>query len=141
MSSQNDLALRLNSSVTHLIRRIRRIDEAQGVGRARLSALAVLHFGGSRSMTELAHTELVTPTTMHHIVKGLLQDKLIRKVPDKQDKRRQILNLTAKGRRVIVKAQAARVAFLNKLLDGQPRNRIAQALALLEALDGLGASD
>ena len=140
MSSQNDFALRLNSSVTHLIRRIRRIDEAQGVGRARLSALAVLHFGGSRSMTELAHTELVTPTTMHHIVKGLLQDKLIRKVPDKQDKRRQILNLTAKGRRVIVKAQLARVAFLNKLLDGQPRNRIAQALALLEALDGLGAS-
>ena len=141
MSSQNDLALRLNSSVTHLIRRIRRIDEAQGVGRARLSALAVLHFGGSRSMTELANAELVTPTTMHHIVKGLLQDKLIRKVPDKQDKRRQILNLTPKGRRVIVKAQFARVAFLNKLLDGQPRNRIAKALALLEALDGLGASD
>ncbi len=135
MSSHNDYALRINSSVTHLIRRIRRIDEAQGVGRARLSALAVLHFGGPCSMTELAEAELVTPTTMHHVIKGLMQDKLIRKVPDKRDKRRQFINLTAKGRRVIVKAHRARVDFLSALLEGQPRNRIAQAVALLEALD------
>ncbi len=135
MSSHNDYAQRINSSVTHLIRRIRRIDEAQGVGRARLSALAVLHFGGPRSMTELAEAELVTPTTMHHVIKGLMQDKLIRKVPDKQDKRRQFINLTAKGRRVIVKAHRARIDFLSALLEGQPRNRIAHGVALLEALD------
>ncbi len=135
MSSHNDYALRINSSVTHLIRRIRRIDEAQGVGRARLSALAVLHFSGPCSMTELAEAELVTPTTMHHVIKGLMQDKLIRKVPDKQDKRRQFINLTAKGRRVIVKAHRARIDFLNALLEGQPRNRIAHGVALLEALD------
>lgn len=135
MSSRNDYALRINSSVTHLMRRIRRIDEAQGVGRARLSALAVLHFGGPCSMTELAEAELVTPTTMHHVIKGLMQDKLIRKVPDKQDKRRQFINLTAKGRRVILKAHRARIDFLSALLKGQPRNRIEHAAALLEALD------
>ncbi len=135
MSTRSDYALRLNSSVTHLIRRIRQIDEAQGIGRARLSALAVLHFGGPRSMTELARAELVTPTTMHHVVNGLMRDALVRKVPDSNDKRRQIIKLTAKGRRIIVKAHAARLEFLNTLLAGQSQRRIAEAVALLEALD------
>ncbi len=86
-------------------------------------------------MTELARLELVTPTTMHHVVNGLMRDTLVRKVPDTSDKRRQIIKLTAKGRRIIVKAHAARIAFLNTLLAGQSRHRITEAVALLEALD------
>ena len=78
---------RLNSAVTHLIRRIRRIDESQDIGRARLSALAVLHFGGSSTLTELAATELVTRPTMHHIVNGLENDGLVRRMPDAEDGR------------------------------------------------------
>ncbi|MCZ6855325.1 MAG: MarR family transcriptional regulator [Gammaproteobacteria bacterium] len=117
------------------MRRIRRIDESQGIGRARLSALAVLHFGGSSSLTELARAELVTPTTMHHVIKGLLNDKLVRKIPDPADKRRQEIHLTIKGEKVIKKAHAARLAFLDSLLAGQPTRRIQETIALLEAMD------
>jgi len=128
-------ASRLNSSVTHLIRRIRRIDESQGIGRARLSALAVLHFGGPCTMTELAGAELVTTTTMHHVVKALIQDRLVRKIPDRRDKRRQIIHLTRKGRQAIVKAHQDRIGFLANLLEGQASRRVAEAIALLEALE------
>ncbi len=135
MSTRSDHARQLNSKITHLIRRIRHIDESQGVGRAKLSALAVLHFGGSRSLTELAKAELVTPTTMHHIIKGLLNDKLVRKLPDPTDKRRQEIRLTPKGEEVIMKAQAARLTFLEMLLVGQPTKRITETIALLEAME------
>ena len=135
MSTHSDHALRLNSKFTHLMRRIRHIDESQGVGRAKLSALAVLHFGGSCSLTELAKAELVTPTTMHHIIKGLLNDKLVRKLPDPTDKRRHEILLTPKGEKVIMKAHAARLAFLEGLLVGQPTKRITETIALLEAMD------
>ena len=135
MSTHSDHALRLNSKITHLMRRIRHIDESQGVGRARLSALAVLHFGGPHSLTELARTELVTPATMHHVIKGLLNDKLVRKIPDPTDKRRQEIHLTKKGEKVIKKAHAARLTFLDSLLAGQPTRRIQETIALLEAMD------
>ena len=135
MSSGSEHALKLNSRITHLVRRIRRIDDAQGIGRARLSALAVLHFGGPCSLTELAEAELVTPATMHHVVKGLLRDKLARKVPDQTDRRRQEIRLTAKGEKAIRKAHAARLAFLDSLLAGQPVKRVEEAIRLLEAMD------
>jgi DNA-binding MarR family transcriptional regulator len=135
MSSHSEHALKLNSTITHLIRRIRRIDAAQGIGRARLSALAVLHFGGPSSLTELAAAEMVTAATMHHVLKGLVSDKLVRKVPDAADRRRQEVRLTAKGTHVIRKAHAARLQFINSLLAGQPRKRIEEAIALLEAMD------
>ena len=134
MSTNSRHALLLNSKITHLIRRIRHVDESQGIGRARLSALAVLNFGGPCSLTELARAELVTPTTMHHVIKGLLNNKLVRKVPDPSDKRRQEIHLTAKGRKVILKAHAARVTFLESLLAGQPTRRIQETLTLLEAM-------
>ncbi len=134
MSTNSAHALLLNSKITHLIRRIRHVDESQGIGRARLSALAVLNFGGSCSLTELARAELVTPTTMHHVIKGLLNDKLVRKVPDPSDKRRQEIHLTGKGRKIILKAQAARVTFLESLLAGQPTRRIQETITLLEAM-------
>ena len=57
MSSQHpdqqrlaDLATELNSVAIHLVRRLRREDEALGVSAARLSALSVLVFGGPRTL-------------------------------------------------------------------------------------------
>ena len=86
-------------------------------------------------MTELAGAELVTTTTMHHVVKALIQDRLVRKIPDRRDKRRQIIHLTRKGRQAIVKAHQDRIGFLANLLEGQASRRVAEAIALLEALE------
>lgn len=126
---------RLNSAVTHLIRRIRRIDESQDIGRARLSALAVLHFGGSSTLTELAATELVTRPTMHHVVNGLENDGLVRRMPDAEDGRRRRVELTRKGRATIVKAHRARLEFLEGLAVDVTLADLATTVRCLEALD------
>lgn len=132
---------RLNSAVTHLMRRIRRVDESQGIGRARLSALAVLHFGGTCTLTDLAAAELVTRATMHHVVKGLENDGLVRREPDPEDGRRQRIELTRSGRVAIVKAQRARIEFLERLAGDLAIGDLTTTVRSLEAIDARLDSD
>jgi DNA-binding MarR family transcriptional regulator len=113
-----ELAESLNRVVTHLVRRLRRIDDRQPVGRARLSALSVLVFGGPRTLSQLADDEGVTPATMHHVVQGLLDSGLARKKPDANDRRRSSIEVSAKGRTLMLKARAARLAMLEEGLRG-----------------------
>jgi len=126
--------LRINSAMTQLMRHIRRIDEQQGVGRARLSALAVLHFGGPCSLTALANTEMVSRATMHHVVKGLEADGLITRQIDAQDRRRQVIVLTHQGTEVIERAHQARIDYLADLaapLGAAELERAARTLTRL----------
>ncbi|MBJ38064.1 MAG: hypothetical protein CMD83_06335 [Gammaproteobacteria bacterium] len=118
-TAERDACIAINSAMTRLMRQIRRVDERQGVGRARLSALAVLHFGGACSLTELANAEMVSRATMHHVVAGLEGDRLVTRTTDPADARRHIVTLTRKGRRIITNAQAARINYLEGLLAEQ----------------------
>jgi DNA-binding MarR family transcriptional regulator len=140
MSTRDDALLTINSAMTQLMRRIRRIDEVQGVGRARLSALAVLHFGGSCSLSELAATEMVSRATMHHVVNGLEEDSLIRRSADPADARRQIISLTSRGTRVIRRAHQARIDYLAELTSDLGGEQLAIAAGVLNRLRNNAAS-
>ncbi|MDD9945640.1 MAG: MarR family transcriptional regulator [Myxococcales bacterium] len=132
-SSEVNLVL-LNSALTQLMRRIRAVDERQGVGRARLAALAVLRFGGACSASELAEREMVSRVTMHHILTGLERDGLIRRSPDPNDGRRQHVLLTARGRATIDRAHRARIAYLQELAGAIEPEQLAVACEVLDAL-------
>jgi len=105
------LATGLNTVITRLGRRIRRIDDRQDIGRARLSALSVLVFGGPSTLSELAADEMVSPATMHHVVNGLITLKFARKKPDRTDKRRSTIEATKAGHRFMEQARQARLDF------------------------------
>jgi DNA-binding MarR family transcriptional regulator len=64
-------AAQLNSGAIHLLRGLRRVDEAAGLTPARLSALSVLVFGGPCTLGRLAEIEDVAGPTMTRIVDGL----------------------------------------------------------------------
>jgi len=49
-----DVADRLHSAAIHLLRRLRRQDDAMGLTPARASALSILVFGGPATLTMLA---------------------------------------------------------------------------------------
>ncbi len=140
MSITEDLVT-LNSAMTQLMRRIRRVDDRQGIGRARLSALAVLHFGGECSLSELADAEMVSRATMHHIVKGLEGDGLIRREQDPKDFRRQVLKLTRAGSRAIIGAHAARLAYWKSLTAGIRAEELAAVAAALDLMRKNAATD
>ena len=114
---------------------MRREDPATGVPPAQLSALSVLVFGGSRTLTELAAAEQVRPPTMTRIVQALEAEGLVRRAHDPRDGRVHRLHATAKGRRVMQRGRERRVENLAKLLERLPPDevtRVRDAAALVE---------
>jgi len=101
----------LHSTSIHLLRRLRVVDRASGIGPAQLSALSVLVFGGPRSIGELAAAEQVRPPTMSRIIAGLERAKLVRRRTG-QDKRSTQIKATKLGMRILWEGRRRRVEVL-----------------------------
>ena len=114
---QTEVADRLHSAAIHLLRRIRKVDEASGLSAARLSALSVLVFGGPTTMGALARAEQVSAPTMSRLVSGLERDGFVVREAAEGDARAVRVRATPKGRRVLVQGRERRVAELAALLD------------------------
>lgn len=114
---EQDLALRLHAAAVHLLRRLRREDEAMGISPARASALSVLGFGGPRTLGELAAAEQVTPPTMSRLVAAMEEEGLVAREADPDDGRVARLRATPAGLRLIERGRARRVACLVAQLD------------------------
>ena len=111
------LADRLHSLAIHLLRRIRRGDEAAGLSAPRLSALSVVIYRGPISLTELANAEGVTAPTMTRLVQALVKSGLVEKSVNESDNRVVQLRATEAGRRTLEVARAHRLAAMRELLD------------------------
>src|SRR6266550_8018839 len=99
-STRVEAADRFHSAAIHALRHVRREDPATGLSAARLSALSVMVFGGSRTLGELAAAEQVRPATMTRIAQSLVEEGYARREADLADGRVVRLSATAKGRRV-----------------------------------------
>ena len=111
------LADRLHSLAIHLLRRIRRGDEAAGLSAPRLSALSVVIYRGPISLTELAKAELVTAPTMTRLVQALVKAGLVEKNVDEADNRVVLLRATDEGKLTLEIARVRRLAALEELLS------------------------
>ncbi len=116
-----DLADQLHSAAIHLLRQLRKEDDASGLSAPRLSALSVVVFGGPLTLGDLARAEQVKPPTMTRIVTGLEKDGLVKRKGDPRDKRLTHIGATPKGRKVLAAGRARRVG------------RLASAVRLLES--------
>ncbi len=130
-----ETADRLHSAAIHLLRRVRREDEAAGLGPARLSALSVVVFGGPIRISDLARAEQVRTPTMTPIVAALERDGLITRKADASDARAAVLRATPAGRRLLAAGRSRRVrrlaAELRPLSAEERRSVRAAADALL----------
>ncbi len=106
------LADQLHSSAIHLLRQLRREDDASGISAPRLSALSVVIFGGPLTLGQLAAAEQVKPPTMTRIVTGLENDGLVQRIGDPRDRRLTRIQATIKGQKVLAAGRARRVEKL-----------------------------
>jgi DNA-binding MarR family transcriptional regulator len=106
------LADQLHSAAIHLLRQLRKEDDASGLSAPRLSALSVVVFGGPVTLGQLAAAEQVKPPTMTRIVTGLEKEGLVRRIGDAHDGRLTRIQATAKGQRVLAAGRARRVERL-----------------------------
>ena len=123
--SRAGVADRLHSVAIHLLRQVRREDEASGLSAARLSALSVVVFGGPLSVGELARAEQVRSPTMSRVVADLEALGLVRRAPSATDGRAVAVTATAKGRRVLQAGRRRRVASLAGRLEGLGKGDLA----------------
>ena len=129
------VADRLHSAAIHLLRRVRKVDEASGLGPARLSALSVVVFAGPLTLGALAEAEQVRPPTMTRIVDGLVRDGLVRKQGG-ADRRTVAISPTPRGRRLLQRGRERRGAVLSRRLAALPSEELtllARAAELMEA--------
>ena len=130
---------RLHSAAIHLLRLLRREDTKSGLSAPRLSALSVVVFGGPLTLGELASVEQVRPPTMTRLVSALEEEGLVTREPDADDGRLTRIRATTRGRALLMKGRARRVAALTaqvRALGDQDRDVIERAVTILEGVIG-----
>ena len=136
------VADRLHSAAIHLLRRLRKEDEATGLSASRLSALSVVVFAGSVTIGQLSDAEQVSGPTMTRLLVGLERDGLVRRERDAHDGRVTWVHPTSKGARILKEGRRRRVAVLAHALatlDGAKLAGLARAADLIEQIATRGA--
>ncbi|HKB10299.1 MAG TPA: MarR family transcriptional regulator [Vicinamibacterales bacterium] len=131
------VADRLHSAAIHLLRRLRRHDEAMGLTPARASALSLIVFGGPVTLGTLARAEQVSAPTITRLIVGMERDGLVRRDSDATDGRVVWLQATAKGTRLLHEGRQRRVAALAEdleTLSADDRATVAAAAEILERM-------
>lgn len=133
------LADQLHSAAIHLLRHLRKEDDASGLSAPRLSALSVVVFGGPLTLGKLAAAEQVKPPTMTRIVTGLEKEGLVKRIGDPRDRRLTRIQATMKGQKVLTAGRARRVEKLAAAvrdLRGSELAELTRGVQLLQQIIG-----
>lgn len=132
-----DLADRLHSAAIHLLRRLRREDDASGLPAPQLSAMSVIVFGGPITLGALASAEQVRPPTITKLVALLEEQGLVEREIDSGDRRVVRVKATARGTRLLYDGRRRRVASLAESVRTLPvsdRVALSRAIPILEKI-------
>ena len=132
-SVKPDAVLQFHHLAIALLRSMRKVDEANGLSGPRASALSVLVFRGPQSLGELAAAEGVRAPTMSRLVKAMQAEGLLESQAAEHDKRAVRIAASAKGRRLMLRGRAKRLAAIRELL----RDASAEEKKALETVVGL----
>jgi len=123
---------------SRLRRRIREVATDEDLTPSQESALTLVGKHGAATASALASAEGVRPQSMAATLAALDQHGLIRRSPDPEDGRRQLISLTEAGRERVEDNRQVREEWLARAFEDryteQERRTIVDALTLLERL-------
>ncbi|MER7194556.1 MarR family winged helix-turn-helix transcriptional regulator [Streptomyces flaveolus] len=131
-------ARELHVVFSRLRRRIREVARDEDLTPSQVSALTLVGKHGAATASALASAEGVRPQSMAATLVALDQHGLIRRSPDPEDGRRQLVTLTEAGRARIEDNRQVREEWLARAFQDRctaaERDTVLDALALLERL-------
>lgn len=133
----DEIAARLHSAAIHLLRRLRREDDASGLSAPQLSALSVVVHAGPLTLAELAGAEQVRPASMSATVSALVEAGLVARSQAETDRRAVSIAATAQGRALLEEGRRRRTRVLAEeieMLGWSGQRRLAEVLPVLERL-------
>jgi DNA-binding MarR family transcriptional regulator len=134
------LADQLHSAAIHLLRQLRKEDDASGLSAPRLSALSVVVFGGPLTLGKLARAEQVKPPTMTRIITGLENEGLVKRKGDQRDRRLTHIEATPKGQKVLAAGRTRRVKKLASAVSRMEKKELAELRRGVQLLRDVVAS-
>jgi DNA-binding MarR family transcriptional regulator len=124
--------------LSRLRRRMRAVAGDEELSSSQVSALALLGKQGAGTASALAAAEGVRPQSMATTLAALEQHGLIRRTPDPDDGRRQLVTLTEAGYARFLGDRQVRAEWLACAFEGRftedERQRVLDALTLLARL-------
>jgi DNA-binding MarR family transcriptional regulator len=131
------LASRLHVAAIHLLRWLRREDDAAGLSAAQLSVISTLIRLGPSRIGDLARAERVTAPTMTRLVQRLERDGLVVRRAGKEDRRQSVVAVTHRAWMLLENGRKRRAEALRERLEdlsAAERRSLAGAVALLERI-------
>lgn len=117
MSAKTDPALVASELRVVLGQLLRRMRAEHGFPLSHGAVLGRLDREGPQSVSDLAHGEHVRPQSMAQTVNELEAEGLIARSPDREDRRRTLIKLTATGRRVLARERSRREGWLAQAIE------------------------
>jgi len=125
-SRNEQVADRLHSAAIHLLRSLRKVDEATGLTAPRLSALSVIVFGGPKTLGQLAALEQVRPPTMTRLVTALEEGGYVTRRADSSDARLTMIHATRRGEAIMALGRSKRVTNLTARLASMTTDEVKE---------------
>jgi len=103
-----------------------------GLTMAQLVTLHTLAHGGARSVGGIGGCLRLSPAATSHLVERLVRSRLVARTEDPDDRRARRVAITASGRRLVERVNAARTRELGAVfgrLTSEARRQLALALA------------
>ena len=128
----------------HSMRNFIHSSREKGLSISQVGALFFIHRQGTHSVTDLGDHLGVTSAAASQMLERLVQQDLILRAEDPDDRRHKQISLTPKGRRTLHDSIQARQGWLEDLADSMPafeKDQVTAALCILidraKQLEGL----
>ena len=131
-----DLSHALAIAIGRVNRRMRST-EGQALGHGHLSTLGTLSKNKPLRLGELALREVVSAPSMTRTVSDLERRGLVRRLPDPDDRRSVLVELTEQGEQTVFEARSHRAELLATMLEDLSESdvtKLREALPLLERM-------